>query len=348
MNLNECTIEEYFLQLDIDEVKRLFPHDIDYITRYKENSGTLYREVHPLVEKGATIIDGVCLNNHGEGHIKTVIKRASQLVSTPDFELTAYELYVLLMGIHLHDIGNLKGRADHEKKIASVIADIDRQTSSIIFADVVEKETIIDIARAHGGGCDNLLSLDNETMILDQKVRARYIAAIIRLADEISDDVGRASNLLLENGSLPEKAVIFHLYSHCLKTAMYKAESKCISYIFMINEKHLLEKFKLNHTEAFFIDELYARTLKTFKEAVMCTKFLRPYIYVDKVRVSITIILDDKDVYGRNKKIPIQYDIDDIGYPEIDFRQLCPHMEHLTGEYIADKIKNKQFEDVRC
>ena len=348
MNLKERSIEEYFLQLDIDEVKHTFPYDVDYITRYKENSGTLYRDVHPLVEKGAAIIDGVCLNNHGEGHIKTVIKRASQLVSTPDFELTPYELYVLLMGIHLHDIGNLKGRAGHEEKIASVIADIDRLTSSIIFADVVERETIIDIARAHGGGFDNLLSLDNETMILDQRVRAQYIAAIIRLADEISDDVSRANNLLLENGILPEKAVIYHLYSHCLKTAVYKPESKCISYIFMINEKCLLDKFKLNHAETFFIDELYRRTLKTFKEAVICTKFLRPHIYIDKVRVSITIILDDKSMYDRNKKIPLQYDINDIGYPEIDFGRLCPQMAHLTGEYISDKLKNKQFEDVRC
>lgn len=348
MNLNDRSIEEFFLQLDSNEFKHSFPYDVDYIARYKENAGTLYREIHPLVEKGAAIIDGTCLNNHGKGHIKTVIKRASQLVSTPDFELTPYELYVLLMGIHLHDIGNLKGRAGHEEKIASVIADIDRLSSSIVFADVVEKESIIDIARAHGGGCGNLLSLDNETMILDQRVRAQYIAAIIRLADEISDDVGRASNLLLENGSLPEKSVIFHLYSHCLKTAIYKHESKCISYIFMVNEKYLLDKFKLNHAEVFFIDELYERTLKTFKEAVMCSKFLRPYIYIDKVRVSITIILNDRDMYDRNKKISLQYDIDDIGYPEIDFRGLCPQMAHLTGEYISDKLKNKQFEDVRC
>ena len=161
-------------------------------------------------------------------------------------------------------------------------------------------------------------------------------------------DIFRASNLLIENGLLPEKSVIFHLYSHCLKTAVYKPESKCISYIFMVDEKYLLDKFKLNHAEVFFIDELYERTLKTFKEAVMCTKFLRPYIYIDKVRVSITIILEDKNEYDRNKKISLQYDIDDIGYPEIDFGRLCPKMAHLTGEYISDKLKTKKFEDVRC
>ena len=80
----------------------------------------------------------------------------------------------------------------------------------------------------------------------------------------------------------------------------------------------------------------------------MCTKLLRPYIFIDKVRVAISLILEEKDTYGRRKKIQLQYDIDDIGYPDIDFVRLCPQMAHLTGEYIAEKLKNKQFEDVRC
>lgn len=348
MELHDKTIEEYFQQLDVEDVKRSSPHNIDYIARYKENSGKLYRDVHPLVEKGAAILDKVYLNDHGVNHIKTVIQRASQLVSTKDFILSPYELYILLMGIHLHDIGNIKGRSNHEEKIDSVIKDIDKAMSSIIFVDDIEKETIIDIARAHGGSCEYLQSLDNETKVLDKTIRSQYLAAIIRLADEISDDVGRANTLLLDSGVLPEKARIFHLYSHCLKTSEFNPASKCISYIFRIEEKHLHNKFLLNDTEVFFIDEIYSRTLKTFKESVLCTKLLRPYIYIDKVRVSINFILEETDIYGKHKKIQLQYDIDDMGYPEIDFVRLCPKMAHLTGEFIAEKLKNKQFEDVRC
>ncbi len=348
MELHDKTIEEYFQQLDVEDVKRSSPHNIDYIARYKENSGKLYRDVHPLVEKGAAILDKVYLNDHGVNHIKTVIQRASQLVSTEGLVLSPYELYVLLMGIHLHDIGNIKGREKHEEKIEAVIAEIDSAISSIIFTDDVEKETILNIARAHGGSYDNLLSLDKEMRVLDKKVRAQYLAAIIRLADEISDDVGRASTLLLGSEKLPKEAIIFHLYSHCLKTSEFNPESKCISYIFWIKEKYLHEKFLLNGVEVFLIDEIYSRTLKTFKESVVCTKFLRPYIYIDKVRVSINLILEETDIYGRHKKIQLQYDIDDMGYPEIDFVRLCPKMAHLTGEFIAEKLKNKQFEDVRC
>ena len=348
MNLNERSIEDYFSQLDINEIKSSFPYEIDYIARYKEISGTLYRDVHPLVEKGANILDGVCLNNHGERHIKTVIKRASQLVQTTGFEMTPYELYILLMGIHLHDVGNIRGRAHHEEKISSVILDIEKYISSITFVDDVEKELIIDIAKAHGGSYDNLLSLNHEDRILDQKVHTKYIAAIIRLADELSDDSGRAHTLLLHNGTIPEDAQIYHIYSHCLKTAEYQPDNKSISYIFRVEEKYLHKKFVMNGKEVFFIDEIYARTVKTFKEAVMCTKLLRPNIYVDKVRVAISIVLEDKDVYGNPKKIQLQYDIEDIGYPEIDFGKMCPQMAHLTGEYISDKLKNKQFEYVRC
>ena len=41
MNLNERSIEDYFSQLDISEIKSAFPYEIDYIAIYKEISGTL-------------------------------------------------------------------------------------------------------------------------------------------------------------------------------------------------------------------------------------------------------------------------------------------------------------------
>lgn len=348
MDLKELTIEEYFEQLSIKDVERGFPYHINYIARYIENATKLYNNIHPLIEEGASLINKICLNNHGVEHIKTVIHRASQLVSTPGFELSPYELYVLLMGIHLHDVGNILGREDHEKKITNIISLIVEHMSALSFEDGIEEESITDIASAHGGGIDSLMSLDNDMRILDQPVRGQYIAAIIRIADEIADDARRAKTFLLKTGKLPEESNIFHLYSYCLKTAEYKPTSKCISYIFRIEEEYVHRTYKKGEEEVYLIDEIYERTLKTFKESVMCAKMLRPYIFIDRVRVLINIILNERDQYGRTQKKIIQYDLNDFGYPKVEFNQLCPKITPLTGQVISSQLKNKKFEDVRC
>lgn len=348
MDLKELNLEEYFENLDIKDVGRAFPYHVNYIARYIENATKLYKNIHPLVEEGAFLIDKVSLNNHGVGHIKTVMHRASQLVSTSGFQMSPYELYVLLMGIHLHDVGNVLGRESHEKKITEVISLITEHMSALSFEDGIEEESITDIASAHGGGIESLMMLDNDMRILDQPVRGQYIAAIIRIADEISDDVQRAKTFLLKTGKLPEDANIFHLYSYCLKTAEYKPDSRCISYIFRIEEEYVHRTYKKGDKDVYLIDEIYERTLKTFKESVMCAKMLRPYIFIDKVRVLLNIILNERDRYGRIQKKIIQYDLNDYGYPKVEFNQLCPNITPWTGCVISSKLKKNEFEDVRC
>ena len=50
------------------------------------------------------------LNDHGPRHIKTVIKRARDLLKG-DAQMTFREVFCLLSAIHLHDLGNFYGRA---------------------------------------------------------------------------------------------------------------------------------------------------------------------------------------------------------------------------------------------
>ena len=244
MDLGGKTIEEYFLGLKIDEIINQFPANFDYIGRYRSNANIMYNDVHPQVEKGAMIIDGGCLNNHGEKHIKTVIQRASQLISTKGLELSNYEIYVLLMAIHLHDIGNITGRKNHEQKIEQIVQIIEKGTAKLDFEDDIEKECIEDIAEAHGGDATNIVRLDTDSKVLGHAVNKKQIAAILRLADEISDDYTRADKLLLQAGSIPPEIVIYHKYSFCLKTAEYIADSKIISYIFRVDEVDLKKKFQ--------------------------------------------------------------------------------------------------------
>src|SRR5438874_2173405 len=88
----------------------------NYFHRYSSIREHLVAQVFSHVTAGAIIIDGGYLTDHGDEHVRTVIERASHLARADACALTPYESYVLLVAIHLHDVGNIFGRAGHEMR----------------------------------------------------------------------------------------------------------------------------------------------------------------------------------------------------------------------------------------
>src|SRR3972149_1917849 len=102
---------------------RCFPFSYDYPTKYHDIANKLEKWVHPFVNQGAMLQDNGFLTNHGPDHIKTVIKRATQLVANMNKkdELSPYEVYILLMAIQVHDVGNIISRNGHEESSVAII-----------------------------------------------------------------------------------------------------------------------------------------------------------------------------------------------------------------------------------
>ena len=109
-------------------------HDVDYYERFVKLDDHLNKHVHPSVNQGATAAGqafanqettaadqkrAIWLTDHGPKHIETVIRRASELAFAPDPVLSPYEVYILLLAIHFHDVGNIFGRERHEQRITS-------------------------------------------------------------------------------------------------------------------------------------------------------------------------------------------------------------------------------------
>ncbi len=346
------TIEEYFLSIDENQ-EHIFPHNDKYVTRYKYLANVFNLWVHPFVVKGAISVDGGYLNDHGPDHIKKVILRASQLLKNSTITLSEYETYILIMAIHIHDIGNIIGRDHHEVNSLGIIKKYGINAGQ----DRIEWDCIFDIAEAHGGSPKDKITGLSDDIILDMPVRKPLLASLLKFADELAEDRTRASRFQLLTGQIPEMAELYHQYSYCLHSVKIDGTARQVNLSFDVEEKELCKKFKKKikvngkeeEAEVFLINEIYDRTYKTHLERMYCMRFTRPELQIDKIRVDIKITSENLD--GRNKPIiyHILYDIGEVGYPSISNEgifSICPILAEYTGEKVCQLSKDKKLKDV--
>ena len=314
-----------------------FPRtSIEYPVAFKAVSSYLNRDVHPHVEKGPLITGEGYLTDHGPDHVATVIERAGDLLAHPSQyfpKFTPYEIYLLLMAIHFHDIGNIFGRKGHETRHAEVMAHV----SGLLAGDAVERRAILQIARAHGGYTngdkDTIAGLPTEAWVMGQSVRYQALAAVLRFADELADDSRRAARAIVALGLLPAESEVFHAYAGALHSVAISPANRTIDlrYNFNRDQTALLGK---GHDRVYLLDEIYARTVKMHYEREYCMRFTRDFLRIDAIDVQILIYQDHNSI---DPHLAISYRLAQRGYPG-DHRRpitelLPPEAEHLvTGD----------------
>ena len=293
----------------------------------------LNQKVHDTIQARATLhSEGIYLTDHGPNHIELVMKRASQLVRTEDSllrdgkkdqfyksSLTPYEVFLLALAIHFHDVGNMYGREGHEQRIYE-----EMQRIGPLAIPNHQKIIISRIAACHGGKVegskDTIKSLpdgwerDGEAMY-----RPRLLAAALRLADELADEHSRADNYgLMRPGDLPATCLLFHKYAEGLRVAIDPLAG-FISLTFSLYTDDLRAPFKKpvkggGVVDQYLLDEIYERTLKTYSEMQYCGRYMRALdTRLNEVRVEI-------EVYPhKNTSTSIRqyhYTIGDTEYPD--------------------------------
>ena len=352
MNLHNQFLDEWFVSYNqVDNDFRAFPFNYNYPVKYNELSNKLTAWVHPFVNNGSMLADNGFLTDHGPEHIKTVIKRATQLIveMLPKERLTPYEVYILLMAIQVHDVGNIISRNGHEDNSAPIV---EKLIDPLTPWDRIEWLAIFDIARSHGGeDKDKISKLPEKNPIHGFEVRSQLLAAILKFADELAEDSSRAARYLLDHQQLPELSVIFHEYALSLHSVLIKAKDRVISMHFTINEDLLHITFKKEIKfgptkekriiDQHLIDEIYLRTLKTHYERLYCMRFLRPYINIDKIVVSINVNLNDiRKKFPEQNYLLIETGINDIHMDQIF--EICPELKEWTGVAYSEKLKPLQ------
>ena len=288
---------------------------ISYQTRFKSVSEYLTNEIHRHVEKGPLMHDNEFLTGHGPEHINTVIQRASALLRHPPKsypQLNAYEVYLLLMAIHFHDVGNMFGREKHEQEHQKIL----RELGNLVGNEMVEKQAILKIARAHGGRAngdkDTIARLPREDPVLDKRVRYQALAAILRFADELADDSRRTSRPLQALGVVPEQSEAFHMYAQALQTVQIQPDSRLVTLRFYLTRDHTAPIGK-DDAQVYLIDYIYERTVKMHFEREYCMRFTYGLVRIDAIDVRIEVYADDSSPDPCIE--PIAYRLEQRGYP---------------------------------
>jgi len=300
----------------VDQVKeadaaKSFPEGIDYYSRFKAVSDYIERNIHPYVTAGAAAANpGTLLTNHGGSHIKTVLSRIDDLRATSEGDLTCYEMYLVLVAAHLHDIGNAKGRTNHEYGAEEFV----REAGISLGDDAPEKRMISGIAAAHGGSIngdkDKISRLSQSAHILGFPVKPRFLAALLRFADELADDKTRTSKDLLDRNVVPASSEIYHKYALALDPPLIEGDS--VSLKFELTTADLKRTFGKDQGQVYLLDEIFERTKKMDRERIYCMRFLRPRIQIDKINVTIDVYESASDP---QPQFSLSYRLEELGYP---------------------------------
>jgi hypothetical protein len=152
------------------------------------------------------------LSDHGVDHIENVLTNIFDLLGDELNQVSGIDLYSLCVATLFHDVGNLFGREDHQKKITEIYQHVrpDQRFSQ-------EKAIIMRLAGAHTGhardGTKDTLRDVSEGILYGKKVETQALAALLRLADELAEGQQRTSDFIFKMHGYSVESEIFHEYA---------------------------------------------------------------------------------------------------------------------------------------
>lgn len=281
----------------------------------------------------------ILLNRHDFVHTNKVMEKALDIVKCFDkAELSYYEIYFLSCAIVVHDIGNVFGRVEHEKKILDIL---ESDSCKSIVPDIVERRTISRISGVHGGkiygSLDTISALKETATVNGFDIREQLLAAILRFADELADDVTRANYDALESEIIGPASEIYHIYSEKLHTVALKKNNINNTYevflAYQFDSDTAQKQYGKACQKKYLIDEIYSRTIKMERERRYCIRYLRPYCSLERINVQIIIT---KNAFDEEK---ISYKLEERGYPDSPFVSIKNVQGNLlSGAELAAKL----------
>lgn len=304
----------------------------DLVERYINLENKLNDEWHENVNLGPAIAGDGLLTNHGVEHVNDVMLHANMIIGKNIKKLNGYEIYLLLLAIHFHDLGNIKGREEHEEKIEEIMMEMEDA-----LPDAVEQQFIIAIATAHGGYVngdkDTIFHISVDKSCNGIKVRSKLLAAILRFADELSDDYTRAKFKGME---IPVKNQVFHEYSKSLEPVLIEGET--VAFHYRIPYKLTQDRIGKANKKVFLYDEILERLAKVMRELEYCRNYGEGLIKITTLNVTIEVLEPEKIIKSKES---IYFRLRIQGYPNREEKNIESYLDYVTPEGIRHNEKRE-------
>jgi len=339
MNSNNYEYEplELWLQDKCKEGKYFPDNSTKYFDRYKVIKGFLNDHVYKFIGAATSAEDQGVYTDHSIDHFNLVIKYAGELlglqvegelpIQNQKIGLNPYEVFITLVSILLHDAGNVRGRAGHEKRPFKMFISM----GVAAYNDEMEARTIAKVARAHGGHIGTVhspkdkdtirgLKLDISSAYGSTQYRPRLIAALVRFADEICETKNRASRFMIAHDCLPQQSEIYHHYANSITSVIVDLPSRNISILYETTRSNVTKKYGKNKDKQYLIDEINCRLEKMFSELRYCQTFMYEVVLIERIRATVKIYEDsDNNSDGIDDHMPLRietFELVESGYPK--------------------------------
>jgi len=250
------------------------------------------------------------MTDHGIGHINRILEKISRflmphvpLEGNPNDRILDIEnLNLLMHSILWHDIGNLYGRSNHPQNICKIFNEV----KSFLY-DSLYHEWILKIAKGHSGEGNIEKEIENISYvtIYDSEIYPRFLAALLRISDEIDEDRRRIGERVIS--IVPEANQPYWRFCFCNESIIPAYEMNTLSGTALeiqINCRMTVDDIKSkwgkNDSEVKAIEEYISRIYKINQERVYCNKFLRQQTFyfceISRIKLKITICDDSNNM----------------------------------------------------
>lgn len=170
------------------------------------------------------------LTRHSIGHIVNVQEKAAMLIGNDGkSRYNGVELYFLALSILFHDVGNIHGRTDHNKKVTDIYNMVRNKNSHFN----QERRLVLQAVGAHcgkssNGDKDTLNELADKSDLFGYPLRLRELASVLRFADELEEGPQRTSDYMIENHKIDWNSRIYHEYAQITRPFIDRGGSRIV------------------------------------------------------------------------------------------------------------------------
>lgn len=293
--------------------------------------------------------------DHGIKHTEAILCTIGDMIAPVDSEfdvrneslrkgdipsaLTNEDLFILLSATLWHDVGMLISRKDHARHLIKYSREI-----KIFTSDDNVTQTIYDIACAHGSNkkfedCINFIHLNFYGKDVD--VSKKTLAALLRIADEISEDNKRITKTNEVFAKIPNENKIFWEHAAAISYSKYKNNKININYAVDIDKafkEYEIQNGKQEKMTLYMF--IINRICKIINELIVCAPYFSTICRVDALNVTIEF-QRQKDWICIDKVDEISQDIRPFVVTDTETGKLSDRFFELYKSFNPEEIKRK-------